>query len=401
MSNYIPSVILIQIFYQLPVKSLIRFRLVSKEWKSLIDSSEFKSDYIICQLAQRKRILLRVYRGYVDDDHEREEYCWIVDDDETFPQHKISFKYPWSVNRLKNMKQDSKLVGCSHGLLCFTGEDDDCFNCYIIWNPSIKKSVTIDSPNYRWAIAVTSGFGVCPNSLDPKIVKINTFDVPYDYDYDYDNDFLCTHRAWRVEVFTLSAGVWRSPLTKLPNKWYNINLESQTPVVLNGFIYWSAYVGRMFIDCNTIISFNLESEEFTKLKLPSELARLNGDRELDLFKLRESLGVVQSEFEGSKEVHKVWLMDYNSKSFNKLFNLTLPEMWDVIGFRDNEQLIIKMIDERFKYSEKRVVSGLVAHEPNSKHFNYLGLNVGCSSFTSSYIESLLLLDQYGTMNDDG
>ncbi|XP_071717877.1 putative F-box protein At1g50870 [Rutidosis leptorrhynchoides] len=292
----------IKIFCHLPVKSLIQFRSVSKEWMSLIDSSEFNSDYIIVQ-AQRKRLLLRVYTGYVADDLERGRYCWIIDDDDdTFPQYMISLRYSQSA------KLVSKFVGSSHSLLYFNNEylgEYDYFNRYVIWNPSIRKSVTIDVP-YKGGGSV--GFGVCPNSLDPKIVRINV---------QYDNDH--KRNVWRVGVFTLSGRVWRSPLTKLPSKWVNFGFYAQTPLVIKGFIY-----------CRVLT------------------------------------GVVQRERNGSNEkFHNVWLMDHVSKSFIKLFNVTLPErLWKVLGFRNNDQLIIVKNEYRME---------LVAYEPDSKQYNNLGL----------------------------
>ncbi|XP_071717867.1 F-box protein At3g07870-like [Rutidosis leptorrhynchoides] len=311
-------------------------------------------------------------RRDVDDDSKKREYCRIVDDDDdTFPQNRISVRYP-------------QFVGSSYGLLCFTGfylgEDDDCYNRYIIWNPSIRKSVTIDVPYYKHVVV---GFGVCPKSLDPKIVRIKIFKVPYDYNLGD------THMVWRVKVFTLNGGVWRRPLTKLPSKWFNVYVLCQTPVVVNGLIYWPAYCTRD----NMIVSFDLETEEFTKIHVPSKVAR----RGFEIFKLRESIGTVRS---GSKGRYVVWLMDYVSKSFIKLYTFSTLQVghwnWKVVGFRDNDQLIIEKNGEYLlKNGVDRYVNEqpeLVAYEPNAKQFNHLGFYFGCYSFTS-YTESLLLLDQ--------
>ncbi|XP_071717883.1 F-box only protein 8-like [Rutidosis leptorrhynchoides] len=362
MANFIPLVlqikILCRILCRLPAKSLIRFRSVSKEWKSLIDSSEFNSDFIVHQ-APRKRLLF--WCEYTHND------C-IVDDDDSIPQQKISLSHPLSFNRFYDRSLNRKqmeFVGCSYGLLCYAGsylsEDDDYFNRYVIWNPTIRKSVVIDAL-YNKRIYV--GFGVCPNTLDPKI------------------------KVWRVEVFTLSGGVWRSSLTKLPRKWLNIDLYYhgigyKTPLVINGFIYWCAYSNST----NTVVFFDLGSEEFAKVQVPSYLYNT-----FDIFKLRNSLGVVGIDRE---EVHNVCLMDHVSKSFIKLYTFTLPKMcsWSkVLGFRDNEQLIIVKSDDAHG-------SEFVAYDPNLKHFNGLGNDVSCSTFTS-YTESLILLDQSGTLNDD-
>ncbi|XP_071717878.1 putative F-box protein At1g50870 [Rutidosis leptorrhynchoides] len=176
MSNYMPSV-QIKILCRLPVKSLIRFRSVSKEWKSLIDSSEFNSNYFVHQ-DQRRRLLL--WGGEYD------EYCWIVDDDDLFPQHKISLRYHMVFNRQLNINQ-IKFVGSSYGLLCFTRRylsGGDYLNRYVIWNPEIRKSVVIDALHYK---RINVGFGVCPNTLDPKIVKINIIKVSKEH-ARYDDD---------------------------------------------------------------------------------------------------------------------------------------------------------------------------------------------------------------------
>ncbi|XP_071700617.1 putative F-box protein At1g32420 [Rutidosis leptorrhynchoides] len=433
MTDYIPLPIQIKIFCHLPVKSIVRFRSVSKEWKSLIDSSEFNSDFILGQV-QRPRFLLRAYRGNVIADGEKGEYCWVVeDDDDIFLQNKISLSYPPSVNRLLNKNglefNGLEFIGSSHGLLCFSGCyvcENNCFSRYVIWNPSIRKSLAIDALYYKDVVQV--GFGVCPNSLDPKIVRISEYYVPYYYNIEQK---LESTWVWRVDVFTLSEGVWRSPLTKLPNKWSAISLfVSQIPVIINGYIYWSASVDYLG-ECNMIISFNLATEEFTKNKLPDELAHLRRDifNKVKIFNLRGSLGVVhsgyapQSTYTDRKDVHEVWLMDHVSKSFIKLYTFTLPYRWKVVGFRDNDDRLIieKIVD--FKYVEERGVhqyeAELVAYEPYSKQLNKLGINFGrCSYITyangdnkfqddevwsssfTCYTESLLLLDQSNTINDD-
>ncbi|XP_071717963.1 uncharacterized protein [Rutidosis leptorrhynchoides] len=288
--------------------------------------------------AQRPRFLLRVYRGYVDDERERGEYCWIIDDDDDdVLQHRISLTYPKSVNRLLNKEVYKEIVGNSHGFLCFTSwylGDGDSFNRYVMWNPSIRKSVSID--------------------------------VPYN------------GSSFRVEVYTLSAGVWRSPLTKLPSEWFDIHMGYDTPVVvLNGFIYRCAYVDSPFN--NSIVSFDLASEEFTKILVPDKLTN-SCYYCIHLFKLGGSLGVVQSErCKGlEEEVHEVWIMDHVSKLLTKLFTITLPEMWKVVGFRDNEQLIIEKIEKRDVYLQGGVRGceyrpELVAYDPELKHIIHLGL----------------------------
>ncbi|XP_071717862.1 putative F-box protein At5g62660 [Rutidosis leptorrhynchoides] len=302
-------------------------------------------------------------------------------------------RYPLSIKQIRKNNKRVEFVGSSYGLFCFTGfylGEDDCFDRYVIWNPSIRKSVTIDVP-YQDCICeygdarknVVVGFGVCPKSLDHKMVRINMLGIPYEYKkLGYKHD-----RFVRVDVFTLSGGVWRRPLTKLTSKWFHIYIYGQTSVVVNGFIYWLS----LYKNASAIISFDLTSEEFTKIRVPHKVSHYH----YELFKLRESLGVVQ--WGGSKESYDVWLLDNVSKSFIKLYTFTLPNRWKVVGFRDNDQLIIEKGDEySVDNGVRRYVAELVAYEPDSKQFNKLGFNAGCYSCTS-YTESLLLLDQPDTL----
>ncbi|GJZ91674.1 putative F-box domain-containing protein [Tanacetum coccineum] len=94
MSDNIPLDIQAEIIKSLPVESLIRFRLVSKRWKSLIGSSKFIADYQ--KHKRHHHLLVRLKSSHNFD----EKYVSIVDDD-TFPQHKFSLTVPPSVKLLE------------------------------------------------------------------------------------------------------------------------------------------------------------------------------------------------------------------------------------------------------------------------------------------------------------
>ncbi|XP_071688420.1 putative F-box protein At1g50870 [Rutidosis leptorrhynchoides] len=165
MSYHVPFKIEFEIMIRLPVKSLIRFSSVSKTWKSLINSLKFIADYTNLH-SQRQHILIRYkYPSHAP----QKNFVSIVDDDDTFREHKLCFTtyvcfevwYP-------------KLVGSSHGLFCFLGHSKEFtirMDVAVIWNPSIRKTVVIHLKK-GFGYNETVGFGVCPNTLDPKIVRI-------------------------------------------------------------------------------------------------------------------------------------------------------------------------------------------------------------------------------------
>ncbi|KAI3776454.1 hypothetical protein L1987_46239 [Smallanthus sonchifolius] len=134
MSDDIPFDIQAEIVKRLPVKSLIQFRSVSKAWKSLIDSSDFIAHYS----SQQQHLLVRYAHRVVDE----EKYISFVDDDNSFPQQKVSLTVPLLVKMLKRCR----IIGSSHGLLCLFGDYRDGRDApmsgtgrVVLWNLSIGK----------------------------------------------------------------------------------------------------------------------------------------------------------------------------------------------------------------------------------------------------------------------
>nr|GEU52269.1 putative F-box domain-containing protein [Tanacetum cinerariifolium] len=182
--GYIPLEIQEEIMKRLPVKSLIRFRSVSKLWKSHIQSSKFVADH----RAQKHRLFVVSY----DTEDKRPKWVSIADDD-TFPQRKLDLTLPIPFNKVMQIES-------SHGVLCLL-----CKKLVVLWNPTIRRSVSIDMPDVLGLPGDTTyGFGVCPVTYDPKLVRMNF------------NSKL--GGSYTVEVFTLSSGVWRSPRGNLPRK---------------------------------------------------------------------------------------------------------------------------------------------------------------------------------------
>ncbi|KAJ0727012.1 putative F-box domain-containing protein [Helianthus annuus] len=262
MSDNIPFELQEIIMKNLPVEPLIRFRSVCKAWKSLIDSSDFIRNHITQQKQQHLLIryhdLLICYKKYVS----------IADIDDDTDTDTGTDAIPPSVVNLVAHHTDS-----SHGLLCSFGETD---RKAVIWNPSIRKAVDVVLPHMAddEMYTIVLGFGVCRETTDPKIIKIRI---------SHDTEGLI---PWQVEVFTLSARVWRSTYSSnVPSKFVIFDEEQ---VVVGGVVYWLANdrVGAEDGHDNLIVSFDLTREEFGEVKLPDRLAYNNC--RLCMFKSRES-----------------------------------------------------------------------------------------------------------------
>ncbi|XP_071713170.1 putative F-box protein At3g10430 [Rutidosis leptorrhynchoides] len=404
MSDYVPFEIQIEIFKKLPVKSLLRCRSVSKPWKSLIDSSDFVANY---HFNHKQRVHVR----YVDSIHkvaitatmrqyrskaEDEKYVSIVDDDDdSFPQNEFPIVVPSDVRRLGKFPD---IIGSSHGVLCLCAISREFCRAqlcktktFVLWNPSIRKSIRIRLVpdvliNEEFETVV--GFGVCPRTSDPKLVKLT-----YISSSSFTKKFMRKCIPRQVELFNLSSGFWRSLSMNVPRKSIELTWEQ---VCVDKFIYWVAFdrtrVGHTIQKKNMILSFDMTTEEFTEIDLPSNLANLyNGC--LLVSKLCTSLVVLETEYEPIRE-YCVWRMEHgNPNTFTKLFVIKSPfeslQIKTVHDFRKTGEPIIEML-----LVNKDAQNAVFVYEPESEEISDIGIaGGGLSCLAKSYIETLVLLDK--------
>ena len=167
---------MLQILCRLPVKSLIRFRCVSKIWNSLITTSAFIDSHLTQSLSLPSNSnKLIVSRG--DFRTKVEYYEFIHDDnndsDSSFHQFQ-NVEFPLS--------SYFNLIGSVNGLFCLCEKER-----IILWNPCIRKFITLPKTNS----AVINGFGFDARTNDYKVVSIAPKPRPL------------------VEVYSLKEGAWR------------------------------------------------------------------------------------------------------------------------------------------------------------------------------------------------
>ncbi|GJT03687.1 putative F-box domain-containing protein [Tanacetum coccineum] len=368
MSDHIPFEIQSEIMERLPIKSLIQFRCVSKPWKSLIDSSKFITNYH--RIQQHHHLLV----SYANPQNISDRYYVSIVDDDTFPQQKFSLTVPASVNQLNR----PTIVGSSQGLVCFydilAHPDGSRTNTAVIWNPVIKKSVTISVPDDLGSPYSTAvGFGVTPDTSDPKLVKVS-FDRSLGYWGVFDTV---------VEVFTLSTMAWKRLTTNLPR---NSTIFEDNQVVIDRFTYWraNAYHQRFgdphYKGLDQIMSFDMIAEEFNELDLPDSFAC---NHDLFISKARESLVVVEMKWVGGNQVLSVWMMEHGDpKSLTKKFTInTTNDVNEVLGSRKSGEPLIGMIEDdaepligmREDDAERDEHIGLCVYESCSGHINSIGI----------------------------
>ncbi|GJT29607.1 F-box protein-like protein [Tanacetum coccineum] len=358
MSDNIPLEIQTEIIKRAPdVKSLIRFRAVSKTWKSFIDSSEFIGGYR-ARKTQPHTLLLRYTNNY------QPKYVSVNND--TFTQQQDLAP---NVSALMKQLDDTLVIGYSRGLLCLYAFDKG--GMLVLWNPSIRRCVGILGSGYFGVF----GFAVCPVTNEPTIVKISF--------------------PWKVQLFTLSSKKWTEIECRRPRE--SITLHERTHVVIDSCIYRVAYEtsslpNGFFTVQYMILSFDLIAKEFKAIDLPDKITiPFTSPVRFCISKLKGSLFVIVPH----REV-KVWKMEPNC-SFTQLFTINTPDSYisHIVGFRKNGELLVETQERRGRlgfYGEARG-SALETYDPCSQHISNLGFSVQNGSFfISSYKETLHLLD---------
>nr|XP_043632960.1 putative F-box protein At3g16210 [Erigeron canadensis] len=398
MSEYIPLEVQEEIWKRLPVKPLIRFRWVSKPWKSLIDSPGFIAAYGVRETHPNCLIL-----RYKDKTDGKEKYLIFVDNENDHSFTRQDF-VPTVPDLIKTLGSSSVV-----GLLCFTGyyyKYLDGHFCKVIvdrlqsstpltyqitemvvlWNLSISKSIGIEVPCMGGLpINHVIGFGVCPHTLDPTILKIEIFRIG---------------SPCKVEVFTLNTGTWSILSTNLNSGSFRL-FGSQ--VVVGRFIYWLALDKLVAEDGfnfqpnsqKMILSFDLTTKEFKEIINLSDSLTRPLCRIQTISKLRESLVLLEyhREFEEDLLVRSLWMMKEQglNKLFTKLYNINLlPDLTinKILGFRKTGELILETLKGFEGHAEVQI------YDPNSETIDNIALlGVECRFFMCSYMETTLLLDQ--------
>ncbi|GJY04644.1 putative pentatricopeptide repeat-containing protein [Tanacetum coccineum] len=168
----------------------------------------------------------------------------------------------------------------------------------VIWNPTIRKSVGIVIPILKAGYERTIvGFGVCPDTNEPKLVKINVAKIP---------------SMWEVEVFSLSIRLCKTVYIGAPFKSCNLVCYE---VLVDGVIYFGAWDHSKYF----VISFDLKSEKFGEVCLPETLVHTHA---LTMTKVNESLGLLEYYNEDEMWICGVWKRkDSANKPFTKIYTV--------------------------------------------------------------------------------
>jgi F-box interacting protein len=369
-SEFIPDDVVFDILIRFPVKSLIRFRCVSKSYNSTITSPIFITKHLNLNQANNHNGYLLysidpISRPPLDRLSDREICAVVCNSDFTLTE----------ISRFQIPFTHADMIGFCNGIFCFYNYRD--YTIYL-WNPSIKKSkmLATTTPTFKTRVLVHHGLAYHSQNNDFKILRIV---VSY-CRRPSDGKIVVLPEA---SVYTLSTDSWRRvviPEGSLTRYFYKI---PESPFIfLNGALHSIAYtvLGDCFILC-----FDVNDERFREIMLPANtLHRFKSQlKQLVVFKGSLALVVFVKGLDGESVICHIWMMtEYGVVESWTRRIVPVNFFPSFVGSTDNDELLIEKQD-----------GWLVSFDPDSLNENSLGIQKPrWLRYTTDFIESLVLVD---------
>ncbi|GFP90676.1 F-box/kelch-repeat protein at3g23880 [Phtheirospermum japonicum] len=257
-----PSEIILEILLRLPVKSLMRFKSVSKEWLSLISSSRFAKAHLKASTTKEDVKLIFGPRtnnnrdlytcsinSVTDDASVFAVGCFYSVYDETVPFDSLCFGSPFAAP-----DAEVRIVGSCNGLVCLSLSS----NIISLVNPATRVSILLPSSGthdyyFDEHHSFSYSFGYDEVHDDYKVVELIGFE-------------LLPNVYWtQLKVYSLRTNSW-----KTMSNWPGGDAGLRPGEFLNGSLHWSVRVFNGLAKW-IIISLDLATDTFGHSSLPNNL----------------------------------------------------------------------------------------------------------------------------------
>ncbi|KAJ0082331.1 hypothetical protein Patl1_09773 [Pistacia atlantica] len=358
----IPPDIITDILCKQPVKSVLRFRAISKACCSLIDGQDFVNMHLNHSL-QTKSNLSLILKGL---------HLYTVEFD--------TLDTPLDLNHPLYIGGGTEVIGSCNGLIVLRNSEQDL----ALYNPLTRKLRRLPvceiglpsdscSPGY-----VFYGFGHDPIKDDYKLLRMVQFK-----ENDPD-EIVSSSFGYEVKVYSLKTNSWRK-ISNLPKYlrylfqfFYHLMFRRGYGVLASGSLHWVAPRRLELVDVpNLIVAFDLVKEEFRELSLPDygdESDNINKNFQLDVGVLEGSLCVVCYR---DQVYADVWMMtEYGVKeSWTKLFTVKRPGTMNCLAFlrplaysKEGDKVLVEVNGEKllwYDLEKKRLRSVRINGGPDS------------------------------------
>ncbi|KAL5769263.1 hypothetical protein ACOSQ2_016046 [Xanthoceras sorbifolium] len=261
LSENLPGDIIFDIFIRLPVKSLCRFKCVSKSMYSMLHSSNFIKKHINRAMQKDLSMILRTeFRLYAAAEEEDEKRSKV---------RKLQVPFASSLEKIE-------ILGSCNGLLCISDQqrNEDIF----IYNPStgVHRKLPVpefDIPTIESTCLTSLGFGFHQN--DYKLLRsVYLYDKPFQNMDSYE----CEAR-----IYSFSTNNWRK-IGKIP-----FHISSRAAIMFHNNFVWKASKGFVRGMLVPVVAFDLDKEEFWEVPRPEIANPEEGQIEVGVFEGRFSI----------------------------------------------------------------------------------------------------------------
>lgn len=291
-----------EVLCRVPVKPLLRFRCVSKEWCSHIDSNAIIKKHL------KTTLECNIGGGLIINDEGGR--CYVVDseslDDEGDDVVAVPIKNP-----LMSRIHGAEFFGSANGLGCVAKNE---MKEILVFNPMTRKARTIPTApaefprSFYMGETSICGFGYDHVNDDYKVVKIAHCQFNF--------------RGFMVIVYSLKTNSWK----RIQNVPSNISFLLKWAVFASGGLYWLASKNQGN-GLETIVGFDLELEQFKEIPFPCVNKKFVDFNSRIMVPLGESLCIFDNYPNYSIDV---WLMDKNGSEnpWYKAFTVKQPSPLD-------------------------------------------------------------------------
>lgn len=244
-----PKDAIIEVLARLPVKTLMRFRHVCKDWHNLFKTPSFCLRHLRSCSDDTTQLLVS-YNPY----DEKIGFSVCLFQDETL-------KSLSNRNIAPQMPANGYDIGIHGGIIFLLGCSDQLIT---LWNPAIGEYRTLPecvlpiNPGYRFRLHNSVGFGFDPTSDDLKFVLIS----------ELVNEN-CVHSFISYASIYSHANSWRRIKGNSGFVDYHVEREHDS-TYLNGFCYWKAYTKE---DKEFVLSFHMGDEIFQQIERPVDMPK--------------------------------------------------------------------------------------------------------------------------------
>lgn len=292
--SFVPKDIVADILTRIPVKSLIRFKCLSKFYCDLIESPSFIATHLHHSIHNPSLIVL--------NRKSLESGASLLHNNETTLSGDLFTPFVQDQSSLMT-------VGSCHGLVCVYQEKK-----FILWNPATRQfrllpPARLSLDFYADHSRVGLGFGFDPQENDYKIVRVKI--VVYVH----------AGVSVQVQVFKQSKNSWREINYDRPDnvyEWRRFPYSVTCAVGAKGELYWMT-------DNNMLLSFSMFNEIFQWISIPPDetLGPVDqGPWKKNICVWKESLAMLAYHYLGSlRDQLDLWVLNGSGKdrSWSKIF----------------------------------------------------------------------------------